>query len=273
MHLFNVEGEDRVATVLLGVWLLLCAAFPGRLRALYALGSRVDGTAATVSDVDGCVVFRGRFEDDDERQRAETLLAGARLVSPYRLDLALFAEDEEAFLRSPDVRIKLGGRLVHGEDVRDRIELPAMSDYQEAMRAWPEEFIPILHDQEALRAPLAFPDPEGEFFGYDRKRAERWYPPGVTQGTKELVATVCWTASARLALEAETMVATRGEGVRLYREKIADEWADLVEDVYRRCKEEWDYAVPEAAADRAALRALCRRTLDFCNDYARRYTR
>jgi hypothetical protein len=59
----------------------------------------------------------------------------------------------------------------------------------------------------------------------------------------------------------------------MYRESIGDKWTDLIEKTYARCRNEWAYRLPRSPADRALLRDLCRRTLDFENDYLRRYRR
>lgn len=102
--------------------------------------------------------------------------------------------------------------------------------------------------------------------------------PEVTTGTKELVAMVCWLATTLLALDAEVFAGTRGEAVRLYRahgEKSPDEreWSELVHRIYTRCKLDWGYRVPEHPSERAELRALCGKTLDFANHALRRLER
>jgi hypothetical protein len=53
----------------------------------------------------------------------------------------------------------------------------------------------------------------------------------------------------------------------LYRTYINDEWTDLVEQVYARCKIRWGYRIPRTLGDRAQLRALCQRALAFENHF------
>jgi len=40
-----------------------------------------------------------------------------------------------------------------------------------------------------------------------------------------------------------------------------------LDDLYRRCRTEWRYLIPASDEDRAALRALCRRALQFENHF------
>jgi hypothetical protein len=62
-------------------------------------------------------------------------------------------------------------------------------------------------------------------------------------------------------------VARKRDCHRRYSERIGDEWADLIEDIYMRCRGEWNYLIPDAAEDRAILRAICERTLAFENHF------
>ena len=274
VHLLNAAPEERVATILRGVYGLFETVFPDRVRALYLLGSRGDGTAASVSDIDGVLVFRARFVAD-ERERAQHVLESCRLMSPLRLDLGLLAEDDEEFHSGPDVRLALGATLVLGDDVRDRIRLPDLERYRRYIVGWPDEFIRILHDMAPdapLDAPLGFPDPGDEHRGYTRVRAPRWYPADTEAGSKELVATICWTATALLALDARSFAGNRAEAVRLYAAHARGSasvarFGTLVERAYHCCKGEWDYRVPEDPAARAQLREICDGALAFFEHY------
>lgn len=44
-------------------------------------------------------------------------------------------------------------------------------------------------------------------------------------------------------------------------------WADHLEAVQHFCRVQWGYCIPEARAERAILRQLCRRQLDFENHF------
>jgi len=59
-----------------------------------------------------------------------------------------------------------------------------------------------------------------------------------------LITGVTRTATALLALRAQQYVGTKSARIRLYREHIADEWAEYLETLYRKGKGQWQYAVP-----------------------------
>jgi hypothetical protein len=54
-----------------------------------------------------------------------------------------------------------------------------------------------------------------------------------------------------------------------YRELIGDQWSDLLQAIYTRCKHEWGYRIPDSLADQSVLRDLCARTLEFENHFLR----
>ena len=110
---------------------------------------------------------------------------------------------------------------------------------------------------------IDYPDPDDEYFGYATKRIDAWYPPDVTCGLKEWVSTATRIARALLALQRGEYVGSKGAAIASYRALIADEWGEYLDLLYRKGRIEWAYRVPESGADRALLRDLCRRFLDF----------
>ena len=250
---------------------LLTMVFPDRIRAVYLAGSRIEATAATVSDIDGTIIFKERFLNTQEAAQVEALLSHCRLLSPLRLDMTLIAEDDPSITTAVrDVRLKLGTHLVYGEDIRDQIPLPTLGAYQSYLREWVESFLCPIHDIDTLQVPLTYPEPEDEFYGYTRKRAIPWYPADVTSGTKEWAATICWVATAWLALEHNCFVASRAICIELAKQRLPTPWGDFVKMVYRQCKHEWDYQVPREPSARQQLRHLCEQSLSFFNDYLER---
>lgn len=255
-------GADPVVRGLVGVF---DAAFPGRVRGCYLLGSYAEGTTVGLSDVDLVVLFKGGFAAGEE-ERANRLVSACGLLSAVRLDVVLRCE---ASLPAEDVRLKLGSVLVGGEDVRAGLPLPTPEAHARYMTGWAEHFIRLLHDGAGPGQPLRYPDAADAFYGYARVRIPEWYPPGATAGTKELVAGVCWTATALLSLlhGAAGYAGTKGEAVSRYRDAGDGEWGGYVAAVYGRCKGAWRYGVPEGAAERDELRALCQRALPFFAHY------
>ncbi len=91
--------------------------------------------------------------------------------------------------------------------------------------------------------------------------------------TRNLIRVTGWAATALLALRGGVYVARKSDCQATYQRHISDEWTDLLDDLYRRCRTDWRYLIPVSDA---ALRALCQRALQFENhfllvyrDYAR----
>jgi hypothetical protein len=257
-------GDARADATVRGLVGLFELVFPGRVRGYCLLGSYTNATPVAISDIDLAIVFKDDYRDEQEEEAAQRMIAVCQLISPIRLDVTPYSETS---LRPEDVRLKLGSALVYGEDIRERLPLPEPAAHTRYITGWANAFVKRLHDAERLPFPLRYPDPDCEFYGYDRKRVDAWYPPEVTQGTKELVATVCWTATALLSLQAGRFAGTKADAIRLYAEAVGGEWAPFVQDLYRLCKGQWQYAVPRAEAERRQLRALCARTLPYLNHY------
>jgi hypothetical protein len=121
-----------------------------------------------------------------------------------------------------------------------------------------------------LSFPLAYPDPSDPFYGYT-KRQMRTLDGQLIQGTKDLVATTTMIASALVGLLAGQYTVAKQDSVNQYRRWVNDEWADLLEEIMRRCRGEWGYQVPAEAADQARLRELCARSLAFENHFYEHY--
>ena len=234
--------------------------FPGRIRGYYLLGSYTDATSVSISDIDMAILFKGSSVDDREAQVNRC----CSLMSPIRLDISAHSEER---LPAEDVRLKLGSVLLYGKDSRDNIALPPIEAYHQYITAWPCYFFRRIRGAEFLTFPLDYPEPEGEFYGYERKSIPAWYPTAVVNGTKELVASICWTATAIVALQAGRYIGRKADGIKTYKELISDGWAPFVQDVYQRCKLQWKYMVPGDKDDRKLLSDLCRQTLAFENHY------
>lgn len=91
--------------------------------------------------------------------------------------------------------------------------------------------------------------------------------------TRDLIRAVGWAATGLVALRAGEYVASKRECHLAYARAIGDKWSTLLRDIYEHCRGEWAYLVPDAAADRALLRAICARTLGFENHFLTIYRR
>ena len=114
---------------------------------------------------------------------------------------------------------------------------------------------------------VTYPDESNEFFGYTGKSIPAWYPPTISAGTKELVATVSRIATAHVVRQTQQYVPGKQQAIQLFQQSIGGIWAPFVERVFERCKLEWKYLVPEAERERIELRELCQRMLVFENEF------
>lgn len=133
----------------------------------------------------------------------------------------------------------------------------------------PGYLVHVLRRRDYIIYPVAHPQPEGAFLGYDQPLLPPANRP--VPNIKALVSTTCWIASVLVSWETVATVGPRTEAVRRYRDTIRDAWAPFVDTLYRRGKDEWQYLPPRSVADRRALRALCTEMVRFENHFLRHY--
>ena len=258
-------GDRTVDTILQGIIAIYEAMFPGRIRSYYLIGSYADWTAVPLSDIDFVVLFGERLQGS-EAAAADRLGHACAMLTARRLDVTVSGERDLTWEKS---HLKTAGLLVYGDDIRDHLPQPqADAAYVRKWMLYGQRY-----DMEYLRGvgrlimPLEYPDPAGEFYGYDTIRVPAAYPPGTARGLKELVKTASVLAAAIVQLQAGRYVATTRESVTLYRAHIGDEWASYLEALYDNARGRWHYLIPATADERQLLRALCGRTLAFENHY------
>jgi len=265
IKLHDTTGSGQVDHILQGIVGLYETVFPSYIRAYYIIGSYADRSAVTISDIDMSIVFTKPLTHDQLAQ-ALALIDHCSLISPIRLDIGMELEQRLSGMQC--TLLKLGSRLVYGDDIREHLQLPPMPLYQRDVTWSPYRFLgQVLRQQQVLVYPLTYPDANDPFYGYTQKRINHWYPANITQGTKELVTGIARTATALVALLAQQQVGTKQASIRLYREAIGDEWSDYLEALYEHGKSAWHYRIPEDLADQQLLQALCRQTLAFENHY------
>src|SRR5215469_8313997 len=133
-----------------------------------------DANAVEWSDIDVYVLFKDAFVSEGEAAQAEQLGRALAPLTPLRLDL--FAGSEQSldslpaldslpgFLRAA---IKNTSVLLYGKDTREHMSLPEREEYTRDATAIALKFLLWLHQGEHVTYPLAYPDPDGAFFGYD----------------------------------------------------------------------------------------------------------
>lgn len=263
---------DRIAQGVIGIFE---SAFPGRVRGFYLRGSHASGTSIAGSDLDLFIIFKDRFTDSAEYDRAQALGGHCARLTPMLLEI-IFAG--ERVLRRPEgvgaaLNLKLATRLLYGEDIRPDLPPFDADTYVRSVIHTPYvsyTFPAQRRDSGSLSYPLHHLDPEGPFFGYDQWAMPG--PDGIDQpSTKLLVGSVGWTATSIVALRSGQYVRDKAACVALYEKHVADEWTDLVAQVHDLCRNRWRYQIPSGDGDRQTLRALCHRALDFQNHFLQLY--
>ena len=246
----------------------ILAALPDRLRAVYALGSYADDSAVATSDLDLELIITGRFRDG-EQTLIQALLADCAAQAEGELDGAVVDEDSLAAGARPT--LKLGSRLLWGEDVRESLPLMPLAVWtRDRMHTSYWRLSRLFARPLPLTIPLDYPDPDDACYGYARRPV---HLPGGEQepGTRDLMRAVGWMATALLAYQTGQYVATKRACAALYREHIGDEWSDLLDDLAVWVRGAWEYRIPATPDERTRLRAICARTLAFENHFLTRY--
>ena len=264
--LANPTGNSRVNECLRAYVALIEGVFPQRMRAYYLLGSHADNTAVPTSDVDLFVVSKEPF-DPAEHELYGHIAHQCSLLAGILFQTGVV--DEAHLGGRPD--LATSRLLVYGEDVEDRI--PPLEPGDSARKALSSAVHVLceLHDQPPpLAAPLTYPDPEGEFFGYERSGMPApggWKGPG----TKKLINAVSMAASAHVAIQSGQAVVRRSDCVDMYRSHVDDAWSDFIEQVCAFRTPETGYAMPVDDDRRKQLRRLCAEMPAFENHFLQRY--
>lgn len=252
---------DRILGGLVGVFEI---AFPDRIRSYYIEGSQADQTGLATSDIDINILFKESLETD-ERRKAFDLADSCGRLSAMQLDIDIL--DEQRAAKGIGPALKLASTLIYGEDTRDQLPIIPLQDWaRERTHIAYWLMIKVFGRPPLVTLPLGYPDPADEFCGYTQRKLR--LPDGSeAYSTRDLIRVVGWIATALVALKGGQYVSGKRDSHRMYREYVSDQWADLLEDVYRKCRGEWQYVIPEHATDREQLQAICGRTLEFENHF------
>lgn len=240
------------------------STFPDRIRAIYIQGSYADDTSVNTSDIDLLIVFKDCFQYD-ERQRAEMLIQ--QCIAENVIELDIEVADEQSLVDGLSPTFKYGSRLLWGEDIRDEFPLVSLKVWtRDRMHSSLWRTGHLFGRSGSVSYPLDYPDPQGEFYGYDA-RLLRLSDGREVRCTRDLIRLVGWSATGILAYKAGVYVARKSECHRLYQEHFQDEWGQLLQDIYELCRGKWNYLIPEDEDERRVLMHICERTLMFENHF------
>lgn len=243
-------------------------SFPEQIVSYYVEGSYADHSYMATSDIDLTIVFHPHVTDKT-RQEARQLWSTSPRVSTMELDITVV--DEESLRGGMDPMLKLGSQLIYGTDIRDKYPILPIAEWaRQRMHAAYWLLGAVYQRPLPVRQPLSFPDAQGEFYGY-ANRSVRLLDGREVASTRNLIRTIGWAATARLALEAGQYAVRKRACVQLYHQYINDEWSSFLEDLTAFCQQKWHYLLPETEVDRQHLRSLCERALDFEEHFLTHY--
>lgn len=269
LQLHYTTGMTDADHILQGLILLFETVFPARISGYYVEGSHADATAMATSDLDLTIVFREQFTSQDEFTTANQVLAACEQLSRIELDVVL--TDELSLRRQADPMFKLGARLLYGSEIRDTVTLMPITIWaHQRMHAAYWLMINALSRPKPVLAPLNFPQPNAKWYGYANRTMH--LPDGrevIT--TRNLIRVTGWIATARIAFERQQFVVRKRDCLATYQATINDEWTELLEQIDRRCRRDWQYLIPATEMEQVELQKLLVRTLAFENDFLARY--
>lgn len=268
IELVASTGSARMDAVVRRLVAKMHTLLPGRLCAVYVLGSYADASAVSTSDLDLELIFTDRLHEG-EYARIQAFLAKYASSTNGELDIGLFDEDTLRAGVSPT--LKLGGRLLWGTDLCQTLDLVPLAAWtRDRMHSSYWRLFGLFSRPLPLTVSLDYPDPADEFYGYAKRLTH--LPDGqLAPGTRDLMRAVGWMATALVAYQTGQYVATKRACAAMYREYIGDEWSSLLDDMAEWVRGAWQYRIPTNPDDRARLRAICARALGFENHFLTLY--
>ena len=256
-------GHPKIDEIIQGIIGLTELIFPEQTRGYYLTGSYGNGSAVPSSDLDLCVIFKGETLPID-RDRLRQIYDCCWRISSISLDVVVYNEIEVQKKGSIWLR---DSQWLFGEDIRATISQLPLTAYVRNFMHTPYAFFARARSrEEPLTFPLDHPNPTGAWFGYDRRRT-RTLDGRDVPGTHELLSCTFWPATALIMHQSGVFALGKQDCVKRYRKHINDDWADLLEAIYQKCRLEWQYFIPDSSADRQILRDLCHQALAFHNHF------
>jgi predicted nucleotidyltransferase len=262
-QLLITTGQPKIDSLLQGLIELYESIFPDRVRSYLLMGSYADGTSTTASDLDLVAVFKGSARPE-ELDRFRNISRSLSKISAILLDCS--AIDEITLSKGAKASIKMAS-VLYGDLILNNFLLEPLDVHIQRSMFLAIRALHILHGQpQHLIYPIKYPDPDGEFYGY-----EQWggYLGNDTfvPGLRLLVTETTMMATTLVALAIGIQAGTKKQALILYRTHLGDEWAEFLEELYRLCKTEWKYEIPESPVARMVLRLICERMLPFENHF------
>lgn len=267
--LVDTTGNTLADRIVQGIISLFEHVLPNALCSCYVEGSYANQNAVATSDLDLILVLHASLTTEREHTVVASLLEACQHLSTLELDVTL--TDVSQLQQSADPVFKLGARLLFGHEIRDTIPLIPMTLWaRQRMHAAFWLMIHVFQRPQPVVAPITFPQPDDPFYGYAAR------PMHVADGTeirttRNLIRITGWIATARIAHQAQSYVVEKRSCVTTYRARIGDEWTDLLETIDRRCRQAWQYRIPESNEEQKELRTIGHHVLAYENHFLNVY--
>ncbi|MBD3884012.1 nucleotidyltransferase domain-containing protein [Phormidium tenue FACHB-886] len=268
--LIEATGLTQIDAILSRIVQQVKLGLGDRLWSCYLVGSYAVGEAVATSDLDIVVVCKGSASSV-EKQKISEIQVECQQFSPLDMDLKLLSATH--LLTTGGVRFKTDSLLLQGEDIREAVpQKPVNEHIRDSLYAQFNLFARVRPHLEKLTVPLAYPDSQGSFYGYDR-RTLKTMDGASHSAIKDLTLIVYGAAYALTLLQANHYAGTgrKSEIALHYRDQIGDEWTSLVEAIDHQCRKQWAYLIPHTQEQQQQLRKLCEQTLGFENYFLDRY--
>jgi len=187
-------GDENVDALLREVINRVEQALPARIRGYYVVGSHADGSALPASDID------------------QDIVNGYAALRAADLGASLMHEAHMQGIGNP--AFKLASLFLYGQDIRDNLPLTSSEEWARQLMHGMYLVTGRERGLSALTYPLDYPDPHGEFYGYDHNTKPQ--PDGtMTRGTRGLVTGAGWYATAMIAMGTRQYVLRKRDVPRL----------------------------------------------------------
>lgn len=264
--LLNATGNQQIDGILKTIIATFEDAFPQRIRGYYVEGSYANENQVPTSDVDLLLIFKDGFTDEHERAKAEDVARQHASSCEVEMDIQLLEEEYLHMVGIPP-SLKMGSMLLYGEDIREKFPLISLQAWtRDRMHTSYWRTVNLFKRPSVVTYPLAYPDQDGEFYGYDQRKL-RLADGSEVNCTRDLIRLVGWSATAILAFKAGQYVARKSDCQRLYTDHIADRWTAVLYDTYTLGRGRWNYLIPDESGERRLLRLICSRVLPFENHF------
>jgi hypothetical protein len=238
--------------------------FPGQIRSIYLIGSRVNGSHHATSDVDFAVIFTGSL-NTDRRAEIVQFLSPLQTVGPVMIDISILDECEIKNGITPNLQ---RNQLLRGVETLRKCPLQSNPELLLCYAGWGIHFIRAVRGRPTeLVYPLEYPDRSMRYFGYERtgiRVATNRYIPGFNL----LVCLITTIANFRLAAKVGVYTISKDETISNYKSFLPDDpWLPIFEGLYKTCRVELAGCLPTNESASTKVSMWCSQVLELENDF------